>query len=313
MNRKSILVNVLSITIFLVVAEVMCKLILQQVYNRSFDSSLIEDNVYATSSGLKPNAAGRVWGKTFTTDEFRGRKNVSGTTKKRKWLFIGDSITEGVGVDDSATFSSLVSKSEKDFRVLNMSLIGYSLPDYVNVLRYFLQTDTNVERATLFYCLNDVYSAAKSHQLPVMGKTSFVGKVNSFLQKHYSTYKLVKLFAFRNSNSYFRYDAQFYQPGNEHFTEAMTYLKTFDSLCRESKVACEVVLLPYRSQLESGNTEPQKMVTKFCKSNEISCTDVVPHLAKQPQPSSLYLFADEIHFSETGHKAIAYFIQKKEN
>lgn len=313
MNRKSIVVNLLSIAIFLVVVEAICKLILQQVYNRSFDSLLIEDNVYATSSGLKPNATGKVWGKTFTTDEFRGRKNVSDTTAKCKWLFIGDSVTEGVGVEDSATFSSLVSKSGQGLRVLNMSLIGYSLPDYVNVLRHFLQTDTSVKRVTLFYCLNDVYGTAKSHQLPVMGKTSYIGKASNFLQKHYSTYKLLKLLVYRHSDSYFRYDAQFYVPGNEHFAETMMYLKTFDSLCRKNNAPCEVVLLPYRSQLESGNTEPQKMVMEFCNDNQILCTDVLPHLAKQPQPTSLYLFADEIHFSKKGHKAIADFMQKKGN
>lgn len=297
----------------LLLLEAASRLVLQRVYNRSFDSSLIIDNKYFNSSGLKANATGTVWGKRFTTDELGGRKNSGTSSAKNKWLYIGDSVTEGVGVEDSATFSSLSSEIKEAYRCHNISLIGYSLSDYANVLKYYLAADTAIKRVTLFYCLNDVYGKAKSKDLPVMIRRPFIGKANALLQENYATYKLLKLLVFRNSNNYFLYDLQFYEKDNLRFAEAMDELNGCDSLCRVSGVQLDVVLLPYRSQVNGKNDPllPQQMVQDFCNSEGITCRDASVYLKESKHAEQLYLFADEIHFSETGHRVIKDFLQKE--
>jgi lysophospholipase L1-like esterase len=302
----------ITVVVILCVIEITSRIILTIIYNRGFDSSLIIGNKYFTSSGLKANASGVVWGKSFHTDEFGGRKNARFDKAKKKWLFIGDSVTEGVGVNDSCTFSSLCSREFPQYYLLNISLIGYSAFDYVNVLQSFLAKDTTVELVTLFYCLNDVYGKASIKDLPVMARHDLIGTANSFLQNRLSTYKLLKLLVYRNSDSYFRYDSQFYKRDNPRFVEAMSYLHECDSICRSKNVFFQVVVLPYKSQLmdKGSDNTPQQLVKEFCQKDSLEFSDATEFIAKHNNTSSLYLFADEIHFSAKGHRVIADYLSQ---
>lgn len=70
-------------------------------------------------------------------------------------------------------------------------------------------------------------------------------------------------------------------------------------------------MLPYRSQLSGrykGVEKPQQLVRAYCKKNNILFYDPYDDLSHTYNAASLYLFADEIHFSEQGHDAIARFI-----
>jgi lysophospholipase L1-like esterase len=302
------------VVIILAIIEVCARLTLSRIYNRSFDSSLIAESKYLTSAGLKANATGYVWGKPFHTDSFacrKGPKAFSG--KKKKWLFIGDSVTEGVGVDDSLTFAALVAKNIDSVNIMNYSLIGYSDADYLNVLKVLLATkDSTISKATIFFCLNDVYGAVKTNQLPVMAKPNLIGRLNGLLQNRYATYKLLKLFVYAMSDRYFKYDEQFYAKDNPNFVGSMQILKECDSVCKAAGVRLNVLMLPYRSQLDGkGNEMPQTMVKDYCLQRNIAFDAITSATAGISAPISgdmLYLFADEIHFSVAGHKMVANYI-----
>ena len=311
---KKYLGTILGVIILLALLEIISRVVLKRIYDRSFDSSLIVDNKYFTSAGLKENAAGYVWGKPFHTDAFGCRKGpVSFSSKKKKWLFIGDSVTEGVGVDDSLTFAALVAKQIDSVNIMNYSLIGYSDADYLNVLEKLLANhDSSISKVTIFFCLNDVYGSAKTNQLPVMAKANWIGALNGWMQNKYATYKLVKLLVYERSDRYFKYDEQFYTAGNSFFEEAMERLRSCDSVCRASGVAMNVVMLPYCSQIagpgpDVNNRIPQTMVADYCYKKHI----VFGEPSKYIGPGrwwGLYLFADEIHLSEEGHKKLADYI-----
>jgi lysophospholipase L1-like esterase len=292
--------------------EVLSRETLKHIYNRDFDSKLIVDHKYFDSPGLADNASGMVWGKAFHSDAFGCRKQSKPyKSGKKKWLFIGDSVTEGVGVEDSSTFSSLVFRREDSFNILNYSLIGYSDADYLNVLKTLLPDDSTVAKATIFFCLNDVYGKSKSTDLPVMARQSIMGKLNGLLQTHYSTYKLIKLFLYQHANRYFQYDLQFYKQDDQRFMDAMNILQQCDSVCKVAGVDLNVIMLPYRSQLEgkdAGNKTPQLLVSAFCKLGNIRFSEPIDYLSSLKNPASLYLFGDEIHFSAAGHRAMAGYI-----
>lgn len=309
---KQLLLNLLTVLVLLITIEVVARIILARVYNRSFDSGLLADNKYGNSTGLRENAEGRVWGKAFHTDEYGCRKNAVPVSKgKKKWLFIGDSVTEGVGVEDKETFSSLCSAELKDYSVMNYSLIGYSISDYRNIINSVVAHDSTVELVTVCFCLNDVYGPAKSSDLPTMARNNGIGALNAFLQEHCGTYKLLKLFMFRNSDRYYRYDRSFYESGNTYFTQAMSELQECDSVCKSNGIYFNVVMLPYRSQLTGSNAKdraPQQLVAEYCFSNDIEFFDAAEAFREIKSPQDLYLFADEIHFSPTGHKALAQYL-----
>jgi lysophospholipase L1-like esterase len=313
-GKKGIVIGInAAITLGILLAlEVFSRIMLSHIYNRDFDSKLIVDNKYFDSPGLIENGSGKVWGKTFHTDSCACRRSSkSYVPGKKKWLFIGDSVTEGVGVEDSATFSSLFFEHEDSLNVLNYSLIGYSDADYFNVLKARLATDSTIKRVTIFFCLNDVYGKSGSKNLPVMARQNLVGQINAFLQMHYATYKLLKLFLYQHSNRYFQYDLQFYKPDDLCFNDAMAILQQCDSFCRNNGADLNVIMLPYKSQLhgkDAGNRIPQNLVGKFCKMHEISFADPADYLTKRQDAGALYLFGDEIHFSAAGHRAMADYI-----
>lgn len=312
MKQKRVWIYTVFVLLLLLLAETTARFALQMFYNRSFDSALILPNKYLESDGLKPSSSGVVWGKNFSTDQYGGRNTGTRThSSKKKFLFIGDSVTEGVGVNDESTFSSLSAAQFTEYHLLNLSLIGYSTHDYVNVLGTLLAKDSSIELVNLFYCLNDVYAGAASAELPAMSKQSFMARCSHWLQDNVAAYKLLKLWYFRNSDNYYRYDAAFYANSNPLFIQSMQQLTICDSLCRDRNIFFNVILLPYRSQLCSSYdtaTTPQKLIGAYCEQHEISYNDALDFFRQEKNPASLYLFADEIHFSEKGHQKMASFL-----
>ncbi len=310
-TRRLVLVNLLVLALLLVIIEMGCRFVLHKVYNRAFDSTLLVDNKYGPTMGMRPNATGKVWGSLLHTDNYGWRKNKVVTSgKKKKWLFIGDSVTEGVGVEDSSTFVSRFSEELRDYDVLNCSLIGYSTRDYKQVLAdFFARQDTSVQLVTVCYCLNDVYGATPAGELPVMAKQNLIVRMSSWLQENYGTYRLLKLLVFNNSNRYYQYDASFYRADNPHFNQSMEYLRQCDSLCKAHQVFMNVVIIPYRSQVTGKDSmTPQEQIIAFCAAKDIAVSDATGYFRKCEEPAALYLFADEIHLSAKGHQRMLEFL-----
>jgi lysophospholipase L1-like esterase len=301
------------VVVLLAILEIASRLILNRIYNRKFDSSLIVDNKYFKSPGLKENATGMVWGKLFHTDQFACRKGPKPySSKKKKWLFIGDSVTEGVGMDDSSTFAAFVAAKSDSFNIMNYSLIGYADGEYLDILKTLLSNnDSSISKVTIFFCLNDVYGRNRPSELPGMMRPNLLGRINSLLQDDYATYKLIKLFFYQNSDSYFRYDSRLYVANGRLFIRSMGYLEQCNQVCRKAGVQMNVVMMPYRSQLvrnDDATRNPQNMVKEFCFKQHIPFADPIDFCSKSANPKDLYLFADEIHFSEAGHKMMTDYI-----
>lgn len=303
-NRKLLIANFLIVIFALLAIEIISRNILSNKYNRAFDSSIIQPNQFLDSDGLKPNASAVVWGKKFTTDKFGFRSTGKPFDKKKKtWLFIGDSVTQGVGVDDSSTYVSLIAKSVDSMNVLNCSMIGWSVYDYKNVIESLLADSTNplnISRITVGWCLNDVYGKAKTNVLPAVGNKGWRSTVSAFLQEHCATYRLVKLYATQNSDHYFRYDMQFYRPVNPLLTAAVTTTNSIRSLCSSKDIELRVLSFPYRSSLEKDKVEKSISEMKFK-----NLSSDIKDAAQDIPTRNLYLFSDEIHFSSLGHHIIA--------
>ena len=303
-NRKLLLVNLLIVSVALLAIEIVSRRILSNKYNRAFDSSIIQSNKYFDSDGLKPNTTATVWGKHFTTDKFGFRSTGKPFDKKKKtWLFIGDSVTQGVGVDDSSTYVSLITKSLDSMNVVNCSMIGWSVYDYKNVIESLLTDSTNplnISKITIGWCLNDVYGKAKTNDLPAVGNKGWKSTISAFLHEHYATYRLVKLYATQNSDHYFRYDMQFYRPGNSLLKAALTTTNSIRSLCSSKNIELQILSFPYRSTLEKDKGGEFVSEMKFK-----SLSSDIKEAAHDIPIRDLYLFSDEIHYSSIGHHIIA--------
>jgi hypothetical protein len=302
--KKAFIVFCITVAI-LIVLEVLSRIILSRIYNREFDSSLIVVHKYGPSSGLKANASGMVWGKPFHTDEMGGRKQAKKKKGKLKLLVIGDSVTEGVGVEDSSTFINLATTGWDDWEIRNISLIGWSSADYRNVIDHLVVKDCEIKNVCLFYCLNDIYGKNSVKDLPAVANKGFISMINAFLQSRYATYKLIKLLFYQSSDHYYQYDQAFYNDSNK-VKAVMDDLVHIKKVCDRNKVIFTIYILPYRSQLaDRNNSLPQKVLATKFGENNIMFFDLLKELPNKSEYKDWYLFGDEIHLSAMGHRAVA--------
>ncbi len=295
----------------LVLIEVLSRWILSVLYDRRFPSELVQVDRYGTSNGLVPSRSGTVWGARFSSDAMGGRAVHNACDTCAYWLHLGDSVAQGVGVDDSSTASSRAARSTPDLRVINLAHIGHSTCDERNVLSALIDTCTRVARVTVLYTLNDVYGEASAGDLPDAGRPDGLADARRWLEANYATYRALKLFLLQGSDSYYRYDAGYYRADDPHFIQAMACLDSVRALCAANGADLELVMLPYRSQVDrTDDPVPQRMVRAHCEASGIAFVDALPAFRQAGGPEGLYLFADEIHLSERGHAVLARILLK---
>ena len=273
------------------------------------DAVLVQDSVYGSVPGLRRNASGRSNGALFRVDE-NGFLAYSGARSNRPaWLFLGDSVTMGIGVDPDDTFAGRLAESSPH-QVLNPSIIGYDVRDYQTLLQHFLRNrpaSGGIERVSVFWCLNDVYPFLQNAGAPGGGVRRAAGPILRFAQRHLRFYQWLKQLATDRPLAYFLHDLQFYR--SSAVDSAASVLAEMHALARRHGMQFDVVLLPYQAQLRrdvEDATLPQDVMARALTRRGVPYLDLLPHLRSAPgRPSSLYAYGDGIHFSARGHELIA--------
>src|SRR5262245_14521433 len=102
---------------------------------------LFVPNAYGTSYGNAPNAEAISFGLKIYTDAtgFRVPKGAlpDDGAKREAILILGDSVGFGPAVEEPDTFAGLLRSRFPAKRIYNSSAIGYSTPDYRNVVDAF--------------------------------------------------------------------------------------------------------------------------------------------------------------------------------
>lgn len=311
---RFIILQIGLILAVLATAELISRSVLHCYYNRKFERQLIQPNKYGSTDGLKSNATGTVWGKPFHTDDMGGRKATKRKQGRKKILVIGDSVTEGVGVEDSETFACIMNEKMDSFDIRNISLIGWSVNDYRNAVDTLLVRDSakEVQKVYLFYCLNDIYGNSKSKELPQMAGKGLFSVLSNVFQGRWALYTLLKLRLFRNSERYYQYDRRLYED-RIRLDNVLTTMRHISASCKKKNVDFKVFLLPYRSQIPGRSYLPQKILSVAFNlmGNNTVCYDLLFEMPLGTNMKELYLFADEIHFSPRGHKVIADIVVAK--
>jgi lysophospholipase L1-like esterase len=309
--------------LLLLFIEIFIRVFLHQVQPQDCDSRMILDNVYANSCGLKPNAAGKFFGHLLHSDELGGRKMRKPFSKKKKtWLHLGDSVTMGVGVDDDSTFVARMAEKIDSVNMLNLSLIGYSVHDYENVIRTLLMEKhnaLNIEHISLYWCLNDIYN------IPLGHAPSKFDQAKDFMRSNYLTYVCLKGVFFNREKFYYEHDAAYYNESGAEQDSAINALHKIKALCAAAHVKLDIKLLPYQYQYvdEIGLItfrEQQNFKTSF---DYYKLYLGVPADSSRPETMTLlsdafmqdnkdisedYLFGDGIHFSNQGHARMANYL-----
>lgn len=323
MTRRILLViviNVITVLLLLLGIEWGIRIIYPELKPVGTSATLIEDGAYGASKGLRPNAVGESNGVVFRVDD-KGMLSYADAydATKKSILFLGDSVTMGIGVDPDSTFVGRISQVLDTLNVLNPSLIGYNVQDYQRVLNTWVADDDRrmkygIERVLLFWCLNDVYSDNILIKEPGSTLRSIGGQVLPWVRRNAMSYQWLKAMVTDRPAAYYQHDAAFYHEENEALIASLDLLTAMQALCEEKNVKLEVILLPYAYQLRDKahavEAKPQELMRRLLHVRNVAVADVLPYLSESNEvdPESIYLWGDGIHFASSGHKEMAHWL-----
>ncbi len=312
-----ILYNILVVLFLLLISEGLIRLFDDKIQPQGTSEDLIKDNEYYSSFGLSPGAVGISNGKIVNVDKNGFRKSsIEVDTSKDSWLFLGDSVTMGIGVENDSTFAAIINKKLPEINILNPSTIGWSVYDYENVVKYFLANKASkfrIKKVFIFYCLNDLYDSEINKKMPGGEFRKFFGDFLRTIRLNSRLFIFIKNIFSDRPKAYFEYDKQFYNTTNTVFVKAIKSITEINSLCEKSGVDFIFTALPYEYQLrrKTNSQNPQQLIVNKLTSERIKAYNLSnKYFNKNIDSKLLYLYSDGIHFSNYGHKLIAEFLLK---
>ena len=128
----------------------------------------IEHNIYHHT--IKPNYNGNAYfgGKKykFCSDGsgFKSACKHVGTKRKNFDIGIGDSFTEGIGIQYEDTFVGIIDQNLKDKSIANLAVTGYQLQSIILKLKHFLKR-YNFNEIIIYIDLNDIHNEANAFKI----------------------------------------------------------------------------------------------------------------------------------------------------
>lgn len=287
--------------ILLIVLEFIVRGVFPQINYQGIQKSMFVEKKFHKTIGLKPNSSGKFFGKKFYTDNYGFRKihNIP-LNYDKSWLFLGDSVTFGLGVSTEKTFAQLIQNEFQDKRILNSAVVGYSTINYLDIVNTFLPEHNDIEKVVLFFTLNDI-----TDNLSLRPKNFFVKNSLDFLKVNSKLYLLLKNKLFDRSRKYALYDIGLYKEDNLNTQKYLNAIIGIKVKLDELNIDFLVVILPYEYQLRTnGFKNPQVLLKNFFAKNNINSLDLYNDFSLLDS-KYYFLFGDPMHLSETGHEIAA--------
>jgi lysophospholipase L1-like esterase len=276
--------------------------------------------------GNAPGFSGRAFGVEVRIDGegFRAGRNPEQQAANftDEVIFVGDSVSFGVGVPDGRTFVELFAAAHPDFRTINAAVIGYSLEDYVAAVRRLLERPRPAPRHVLLgFCLNDVSPSSKAEILASLAgppasaraEGGLLARLNAFLRERSKLYLVLKSLFVDTSRGYYAADAPRYTD-HETMKRALDALEEIKRMLAARDVGFTVLILPYEYQFRAPDPttvwQPQQAVESLLERAGIDYVDLASEFAagaamSQRRLADYYLYNDSMHLSPLGHALVA--------
>ncbi len=319
--KKALLIAVYNLAVVILLLgllESLIRMSIPEIRPYGTDRAILADSMYYDSMGLRPSSFGYSNGVVVEVDRFGFRRySVPVDSLKRCWLFLGDSVTMGIGVEADSTFAGIIQSAVSSMNILNPSVIGYAAKDYRNVFRYFVVDSPpkfEIVKVTIFWCLNDLYLNRPDVETPGGVLRSLFGEPLRFLRRKSRLYLFIKNKAFDRSKAYYEFDEQLYSEDNSEFIKAINELAAINDECKERGIDFQILIIPYEYQLRnhaSLKDKPQKILTSKLEEEGIKVLDPLEFFRNSSrEPKRLFLYGDGIHLSNAGHRLLAQFIMR---
>ncbi len=172
---KVIATGIISLVIFLILVALIegaVRWLYPEIPPQFSDRRLFDGHKYGRTYGYKSLATGEELGALVMTDEHGFRTSPRSRQRiisEEHVLVLGDSVSVGVGVEAEQTYPSLL-EDKLGKRVLNASVTGYGIVDYVEVLGH-IAGNFKPQLVIVGICLNDVSPTSQVNIVTLTRKT----------------------------------------------------------------------------------------------------------------------------------------------
>ena len=254
------------------------------------------------------------------SEGFRDNTPKKNQKSNKKIAFIGDSVTEGLGVDENKRFSNY-SKTE----FYNYAVTGYCTIDQIKILEEFI---IKKKPSDLFLqiCFNDFKSNIVKDSIFKISNTNTRSSLkikNDKVSKNKFTFKSIltksALYLF------FAEKYNFYRYRNNKPNELLpnknqiknNEIKLFTSKLKRIKKICDLHEINFHCSYFPLNVEviiksdslseyTNDLIYQICNNNKINYLSVLEKLRHETNPDEFYI--DDCHLSEKGHLFVSKLI-----
>lgn len=324
--------TIILFTLLFFIIEAAVRMAFPDLVFCGFNRNYLLENKYGTSYGLKSNINGALFGKKMVTDDYGFRIDNSAKTTanpKMRILFLGDSVTFGLGVEAKDTFPYILQNEIADCQAINSSVPGYRMDDYYNVLHY-LCGKMDFDGVIVAICLDDFSAISQGfirHYFNDMAKrrklihspfyrfliqfNNSIVDFNAILRKHSKTYVLLRN-RFMDSSKVIFEAQDFTYSGPQIDEVILRSIQKLNNLASQEKKWILFIVFPFEYQLRKNASnevlKPQKIINNVTRNASLPVMDIYPYLQASLSDSSLdgsSLYLDAMHFSKKGHHVVS--------
>jgi hypothetical protein len=327
---KTAALLLLSVTFALSIAEAAYRYYLSRKAP-SFPPVGIENAIY--HHDLKPNFSGpqrfgtEVANYVTNNMGFRDRemRTVNQNHSRYRLIFIGDSFTEGVGVDYDDTFVGIIQRSQPDMDILNAGVESYApvlenlkienkllglKPDHI----VMLVDPSDIQDSIVYHYWLKHRDKPKESAMKVLLQTSkFLSDVVKRISPHFfldpslpfDPHGNVWLNYYEERGMWLQSKQIYDKWGKEGLILLLSDIADTINICKQHHVKLTVVIYPWPQYIKNKSylVDYQGQVRQLCVKNGIELIDLFDVFT--PATLSTHFIEGDIHWNKKGHELVA--------
>ena len=257
--------------------------------------------------------------------------------------FIGDSFTEGIGIEYEKTFVGIIEEELNDRKVINLAMSSYSASIYYTKINKLINDGFKFNEIVVFVDLSDLADDILCYKVidkKIQRKATFKKcynnfnkKNNNFLNFYEKNFKISKILVdrilrlffkenfaearlkdvFENSRSEwtYKYNKSIYN--NLEFEKAknisISHMNNLYKLLKKNSIKLSIAVYPWPGTLkyDKVDNEQVRLWKNFCKDKCNKFYNLMPIFFKDNYKESYdkFYIKDDVHFNELGNKILA--------
>lgn len=259
------------------------------------------------------------------------------SSEKHRIVVLGDSFTEGLGVEFNKSFvGRLKQQADKyDIEIYNGAVTSYSPKLYYLKAKYLIEKrNFKFDEIVVFVDISDIqdellYECFQSHDGILQSKQQIINEVSSFLKQHSLVYfyannvlhgkegmpvecnaELLGDNWFDERSRWTIEEEIFTRWGMRGLDLAAYQIKALKNLCDKHGIKLSLAVYPWYTQIHSGdnNSIQELFWGDFCITNNIDFIDLFPVFFNGDDPEHFYakyFIPGDDHWNENGHRLVA--------